>query len=482
MPEALRRANNRGDTLRIVAPSEFDDWRAVVRRLLAAQVAPEQVVWSEEGDLLAQSVDPQSLRPLGASTPRVPRRFVELADKAFLHNDPARLGLLYRIVWRLQAQPELLADGADTDIRRLEDLARAVRRDIHKMRAFVRFRALCEPDGGERFVAWFEPQHDILRANAAFFVNRFAAMRWSILTPQGSLHWDGDVLLEGPPARREDAPGGDPTEELWRTYFASIFNPARLKVGAMVKEMPKRYWKNMPEAGLIPGLIAGAQAREARMVATGGDAFAAQPAPGSLAEVAEQIEICRRCPIGCNGTHAVAGEGPAKARLMIVGEQPGDQEEHAGRPFVGPAGQVLTAALERAGIDRGAAYVTNAVKHFKHTLRGKRRLHQNPTASEIDHCRWWLDREREIVRPQLVLTLGGSALRGLTGRTQSISQVRGQARDLADGSELWPTIHPSYLLRLDGEAKERESRRFASDLALVAERLRSLGVEGMKEA
>ncbi len=143
-----------------------------------------------------------------------------------------------------------------------------VRRDLHKMRAFLRFREM-EDEEGTRFVAWFEPDHHIVRANAGFFVDRFAAMRWSILTPDLSLHWDGKALSEGPGAARGDAPSGDPIEEVWKTYYASIFNPARMKVGAMLKEMPRKYWKNMPETALVPGLIARAQARESGMISKG---------------------------------------------------------------------------------------------------------------------------------------------------------------------------------------------------------------------
>jgi uracil-DNA glycosylase len=300
-------------------------------------------------------------------------------------------------------------------------------------------------------------------------MRRFANMRWSILTPRGSIHWDGETMREGPPARREDAPGDDPIEDLWRSYYASIFNPARLKVGAMLSEMPKKYWKNLPEAALIPQLIAGAQAREAAMVKAGERKDRVRPA--TLAEVAQGAAACRDCPIADCGTRAVAGEGPERAALMIVGEQPGDQEDAAGRVFVGPAGQVLGEYLEAAGIDRRAAYVTNAVKHFKFTWKGKHRLHQSPAAKEIDTCRWWLEAERAIVRPRIVLALGASAARGLLGRTVSVNQVRGRGIPLDDGAELWVTVHPSYLLRLNGEARAAQAALFAADLAMVRERL-----------
>lgn len=463
-----------GWTVTLDAADDFDGWRDRARVLLAAGVRPEQVVWREPGgagDLFGADASAGALPPPSpaAAPPRVSRRFLALAGSALLHSDPGRFGLLYRVLWRLQERPGLIGDAADPDLHQLHQLASAVRRDIHKMRAFVRFRCQPEPDGGERYVAWFEPEHHVLRANAAFFVDRFTTMRWTILTPRGSLDWDGVMLREGPAASRADAPADDAAEALWRGYYASIFNPARLKVGAMLKEMPRRYWKNLPEAGLIPGLVAGAQAREAAMVQAGAIDFGERP--GALAGITAGIQGCRRCAIGCNGTRAVMGEGPGDAALLIVGEQPGDSEEAQGRPFVGPAGQLLRSHLAEAGIDPARSYVTNAVKHFKYELRGQRRLHQSPTAGEIDTCRWWLDSERALVRPRVILALGASAARGVLGRTVSVERERGRPRVLEDGSELWITVHPSYLLRLPGESRAGEEARFAHDLRLVAGRL-----------
>ncbi|MBU7572666.1 MAG: UdgX family uracil-DNA binding protein [Hydrogenophaga sp.] len=462
------------------APDDFAFWRERARGLVQCDVPPDRVSWIEPGgtgDLFAAegpSRGDKRLPPPPADAPpvRASQRFLTIARSAALHSDPARFGLLYQALWRLQRQPRLMEDKADPQVRRIEELAKSVRRDAHKMHAFVRFREVQEEDGTPHFVAWFEPDHHILRAEAGFFMRRFANMRWSILTPRGSIHWDGEVMHEGPPARREDAPGGDPVEALWRSYYASIFNPARLKVGAMLSEMPKKYWKNLPEAELIPQLIAGAQAREAAMVAAGARAERARPA--TLAEVAQGAAACRDCPIADCGTRAVAGEGPEHAPLMIVGEQPGDQEDLAGRPFVGPAGQLLDDHLTRAAIDRGAAYVTNAVKHFKFTQKGKHRLHQSPTAKEIDTCRWWLEAERALVRPRIVLALGASAARGLLGRTVSVARERGRAIVLDDGAELWVTVHPSYLLRLDGAAREEQAALFAADLTAVRKRLGEL--------
>ena len=456
------------------AADDFDFWRDCARALIQARVPPDRISWIEpggSGDLFAQGDHGVPAPTSGAPPVRANRRFVNLARNAALHSDPERFALLYRLLWRLQANPGMMEDKADDDVRKIEELDKNVRRDSHKMHAFVRFRLVeaDEAEGGDRYVAWFEPDHHILRANAGFFMRRFANMRWSILTPRGSLHWDGETMTEGPAAERSDAPQGDPMEDLWRTYYASIFNPARLKIGAMLKEMPKKYWKNMPEAALIPELVAGAQSREAKMVEKGALEF--DERPETLAAIDKAISACRKCPIGLLDNHAVMGEGPQDAALMIVGEQPGDQEDIKGRPFVGPAGQLLDDHLQTAGIDRNAAYVTNAVKHFKYVQRGKRRIHQSPAAKEIDTCRWWMESERAIVQPKLVLAMGASAARGMLGKTVSISKARGAPIQLEDGSELWVTAHPSYLLRLDGAARDEQVRLFDNDLRAVRQRL-----------
>jgi uracil-DNA glycosylase len=457
-------------------PDDFAFWRERARQLIQCDVPPDRVSWAEPGgtgDLFAYEGPSRGEKRLpvpgtDAGEVRASKRFMRLARNASLHSAPERFSLLYRLLWRLQSKPGMMQDSADTDVRRIEELDKEVRRDAHKMHAFVRFREV-ESEEGEHYVAWFEPDHHIVRREAGFFMRRFANMRWSILTPRGSIHWDGETMREGPPARREDAPSGDPVEALWKSYYASIFNPARLKVGAMLSEMPKKYWKNMPEAELIPQLIAGAQAREAGMVAAG--ERAEREVPSSLEAIAQGISACRDCPIAECGTRAVMGEGVPGSPLMIVGEQPGDQEDLAGRPFVGPAGQLLDVYLGKAGIERSSAYVTNAVKHFKFVTRGKRRIHQAPQAKEIDTCRFWLEAERKLVAPRVVLALGASAARAMLGRTVSLAKERGRPVTLDDGSELWITAHPSYLLRLDGEARAAQEELFARDLAAVKGRL-----------
>jgi len=197
--------------------------------------------------------------------------------------------------------------------------------------------------------------------------------------------------------------------------------------------------------------------------------LAAPPVITSLHELAGAENACRRCPLYEHATQAVPGEGRRHTHLMLVGEQPGDKEDLAGKPFVGPAGRMLDLALAEAGIPRAAVFVTNAVKHFKYEQRGKRRLHKRPNAYEIERCRWWNDIERALVEPEVVVALGATAARSLTGRPVTLAKVRDETLPLSGGSKLIVTIHPSYLLRLrDDESKEREYRRFVDDLRRCA--------------
>ncbi|WP_328799474.1 UdgX family uracil-DNA binding protein [Sandaracinobacteroides hominis] len=447
---ATRAASYRAE---LAHPADFEGLRRILRTALALGIPPQLLDWTITGDESLPVRHPPLPPVPDAPTPRVPKQFLELAQLAISHTSPRRFRLLHSLLIRLQVQPRLLEDRSDPEVDDAEQMAKAVSRDRHKMRAFVRFRETSD-EAGPHYIAWFEPSHHVLRLDAGFFVRRFASQRWTILTPQVSAHWNRQELEWLPGASRNDAPGEDPVEEIWKTYYASTFNPARLKVKAMESEMPRKYWKNLPEAALIPQLIAQAETRSSGMIAV-----------GTLANVRDEAQACRRCPLWQPATQTVFGEGPEGARLMIVGEQPGDQEDLQGRPFVGPAGQLLDQALAEAGIDRSSAYVTNAVKHFKFQLRGKRRLHEAPNAGEIEACRWWLDRERALVKPGLVLMLGASAGRALMGRAVAVGKERGRPIPLPDGSAGFLTVHPSYLLRLPDEAaKQAEYARFVDDL------------------
>lgn len=248
-----------------LAPT-FAAWQAAARAALLAGEAPNSLLWEEtDANQPGLALASSETVPKGGAAPRVPRAFLSLAQSVSDHRDPERWALLYRVLWRLtHGEPRLLEITVDPDIHSLHRMDRSLRRDVHKMRAFVRFREVSGADGAPWFVAWFEPEHRIVARNAPFFVDRFAGMRWSILTPDQCAHWDGQELRFTPGVPRSAAPSEDGVETLWRTYYASIFNPARVKVHAMQSEMPKKYWRNLPEAELIPGLLEAAPARVSR--------------------------------------------------------------------------------------------------------------------------------------------------------------------------------------------------------------------------
>lgn len=465
--------------VRLASEIDFAGWRQAARTLRAAEVAADQVIWTVdgEGDLFGE----EALPPEGGPpTFTVTKEFLELAQQVVLHRSGERFALLYRLLWRMGRESELPHMASDPDVARARDMARAVSRAAHKMKAFVRFR-LVEDAAEETYVAWFEPAHRVTEDVAPFFLRRFANMNWSILTPDVCAHWDRKQLVFTAGADPADAPSEDALEEYWRTYYAAIFNPARLKTSAMQREMPKRYWRNLPEARLIPELVAAAEERAAEMIRQpptepsrrivrgaqrlSRDGSFEEGAPGTLEEVAAGVDFCRRCELWRDATQGVPGAGPAKARLMLVGEQPGDQEDLAGAPFVGPAGKVLDEALQAAGVPRTETFVTNAVKHFRHELRGKRRIHQTPTAGHVSACRWWLDTERRIVRPRVIVALGATAALGVFGKPMAIGKTRGQALQLADQAQGVVTYHPSYLLRVpDEDARRAAYADFVQDL------------------
>ena len=257
---------------------DLAEWRDAARALAMAGVAADRVDWRIAGAAsLFDGAAP--LPPATRPPPRVPRGFLDLAETVICHSDPARFGLLYRLLLRLQDDPALLSMPADADVVAAERLAKSVRRDSHKMAAFVRFREAPGQGARRRFLAWFEPDHFIVARKAPFFARRFADMDWLILTPKGSAAFeDGALSVSTEPAAKPALE--DPTEALWLTYYAAIFNPARVKTAAMRAEMPKKYWRNLPEAALIPDLVAQAPARVAAMAAQ-----QARPAPAHHARL-----------------------------------------------------------------------------------------------------------------------------------------------------------------------------------------------------
>ena len=454
----------------------WEAFRTAARGALSEGLPPEDVLWVFDGAPQADLFGDAPV-PTGARSPvNVPKSFVSLAETVVWHADPERFARLYALLWRLRDRPALMADRSDPALARLREMEKGVRRCAHKMKAFVRFRDLAGDGPRRRFAAWFEPTHHTVEPTAPFFTRRFADMDWLIATPDVTARFEAGALSLGPGQARPDLPE-DGAEELWGTYFCNIFNPARLKVQAMTSEMPRKYWKNLPEARHIPALIAGAESRVRAMAETAptlppvwAERAATRPAPvravpGTLAEL--RAMAAAEPPLPGRG-RMVLGEGPAGAVLMVVGEQPGNEEDMAGRPFVGPAGQIFDRVAQGVGLDRGRAYVTNAVQRFKFRERGKRRLHQPPNRTEIEHGRWWLEAEIKLVRPRLILAMGATALHSLTGQRNGLMQRRGQVEDTPLGP-VFVTVHPSFLLRLpDAARRAEEMALFTQDLAAVA--------------
>jgi DNA polymerase len=453
----------------------FVSWQKSARRALANHLAPGTIVWEELGTshpALAMFDEDETPNDAPAARFRVPKSFVESAMRVACHRDPRRWALLYRLLWRLtHGESHLLEIVVDPDVNELMRMDKAVRHDVHKMRAFVRFRAI-EHDSAVWHVAWFEPEHQIVELNAPFFRDRFANMHWSILTPARCVHWDGHDLSFTAGVPKSEAPSADATEELWRTYYGNIFNPARVKTRAMQKEMPKRYWKNLPEAELIPTLLDEAPARVEKMrrdneerVVRERHSIAQPPLTNDWHKLREAACACQACPLWKNASQTVFGEGPIDAEIMLVGEQPGDVEDRGGRAFIGPAGQLLNQALSEAGIDRAKVYVTNAVKHFKWELSGKRRIHQTPNSRDIAACRPWLEAELRLVKPRVLVCLGSTAATTIFGAGARVLRDRGQLRESKFAAQTMITFHPSALLRAPDEATRAEQHaQFVSDL------------------
>lgn len=465
----------------------WTQWRTVARRLASHQIAPENIDWSG-GGLFAGAPLPEAD---GARAVTTPPAFVKLAQSVIWHSAPERFALLYQALWRLMQKDAAALSQADELGRRLGLLDKAVRRDIHKMHAFVRFREMPSDGARRRFAAWFEPDHHTLEPGAIFFTRRFADMDWAIATPSLTARFEDGNLAFAPGAPRPDLPQ-DASEALWATYYANIFNPARIKLDAMRSEMPRKYWKNLPETRLIPAMLADAEARVARMreagattphpsasrISTRYRASMPQPVetPATMAETREAAMACRRCGLCEKATQTVWGEGADDAALMIVGEQPGDREDLEGRPFIGPAGALLRQTSEQAGVDLGATWLTNAVKHFKFAPRGKQRLHQSPNVGEIDKCRWWLKLELDLVRPRLVVALGATAARALTGDDSALTHRRGQIESGLHGGPVLIAWHPARILRLpDPLARQTAGRELQDDLKSAAALIDSRG-------
>lgn len=477
--------------------SDFESWRKAARDLIRREVPPPQIRWREPGEAqLALPLGDAEDEPAETHSVNfsVPQAFLRLAKHVACHRDPKRWELLYQALWRIaHGERHLLEVQVDEVVHELRRIDQVIRRDIHKMHAFVRFEKQLI-DGREEFLAYFRPDHKIFRLAAPFFVERFRSMRWTIFGPDETATWDGERLefLPGAPDLRSGE--GDELTQLWRSYYASTFNPNRLNTRLMRREMPQRFWPLLPEAADIEQLVAQAPARAEAQVQAGilqgtspRSAKPFLPASRDIASLLEAARGCQGCTLHASATQTVFGEGRPDARIVFVGEQPGDQEDLAGRPFVGPAGQIFDELLVEAGIARQDCYVTNTVKHFKWVPRGKRRLHAKPSAREVYACRPWLEAELETIAPQLLVLLGATAAQAILGPQFRIQRERGEPRTSPWCDWTLATYHPSAILKAGDTAHALQVREaLLTDLKLAAAELKkkeySNGQEESREA
>ncbi|HEY1147638.1 MAG TPA: UdgX family uracil-DNA binding protein [Pseudoduganella sp.] len=450
---------------------DFGSFRAAARELIVRRVAPESVQWLGGADDLfagaASALDAAGDAPAGAGGAlRISRELMDLLETAACFRAPDRWAFLYRVLWRWHLGEREVISMADEDGNRLHSMAKAVRHEVHDMHAYLRFRERPAEQGAPRFVAWFEPAHEVLPQVAGHFMQRMGNVSWMIATPDATVMWDGQTLHSTGPLLRGPADIADSGEAMWLTYYRSIFNPARLNADVMHGHIRSRFWKNLPEAAVVPHMVTQAAAGARRV----GQLEAVTRRKGSTIPVKPEdaqperqqprtLDECRRCDLWQNATQAVGGQGAPRARIMLVGEQPGDQEDLAGKPFVGPAGELLDRAMEAAELDRRTVYVTNAVKHFKWEPRGKRRMHKTPAQKEVMACHYWLETELETVAPNVIVALGATALKSvLQSGSVALKDYIDQPVE-RDGRWIIATYHPAFALRVP----DREERQRAFD-------------------
>lgn len=449
----------------------FESWRKNARSLLENKVHFNDVVWqaTDSGSLFDFVSDSVGEKP---STITIPKEFIKQAHFVSAFRDDSTWGLLYRLLYRLVYENKnILENPLDDDVLDFHRKIKLVNRDLHKMKAFVRFKEIKHNDESI-YMAWHRPDYRILKFSAPFFTDRFNGMNWVIFTEDESMHWYNNELTFGAGISQKEAEAYDETEELWKTYYASIFNPARLKIKMMKKELPVRHWKTLPEAELIDGLIKEApnmvqEFYETQRSSQGSSAIASIPANvSSLSELKTALPNCSACSICPKATAPVFGEGPMNAEIVFVGEQPGNDEDLAGRPFIGPAGKVFMDALKKADIQRSEVYLTNAVKAFKFADINGMRQHRSPTSFEISACRPWVKSELNLIKPKILVCLGASAAQSVFGKVMKVKESYGKVfqTSVSDYTIILP--HPSAILRMpDPIEKEKLLQQFEAGIA-----------------
>ena len=455
---------------------DLHEWRSRAKTLLVMNISPAAVNWpdqnSEQTDLFSTPTLLEA--PSEKAVFLTPRSFITLAEIVSCHRNPNKWHLLYQALWRItHNERHLLEIPTDPLVRQLNVMKKQIQRDVHKMHAFVRFRC-CLENNIEHYIAWYEPDHKITRLAAPFFKRRFAVQYWTIMTPDESVHWDGEQLHFTTSLTREHAPKEDQMEDLWRTFYHAIFNPARIKLKAMRQEMPVRFWHNLPEATIIASILHDAPQRVAGMLKhqEGLQQSAENYLPQddlSLKNLRIAATHCQACPIYAQAHQIVFGDGKENAEIMLVGEQPGENEDLAGKPFVGPAGKLLHQALQAVNIDESKIYLTNAVKHFKHQIIAGKKIHKSPNIHEINACKPWLIAEITTIKPKLIICLGLTAAKSLISAGFHMHAQHGKWFTYNESQWIMATYHPAAILRgFDAATKDRLYANFLADLKTIS--------------
>lgn len=388
----------------ITHDSTFESWRNHARNLLEEKVHYNEVVWqSDRTGSLFDFIDTTPLPQ--ASRIKIPRDFIQDAEFVAAFRDESTWPLLYKLAYRIvYEEKNLMHISLDDDVLDFHRRMKLVSRDLHKVRAFVRFKEIKENDKSI-YMAWHRPDHRVLKFSAAFFTNRFNGMNWIIFTEDESMSWIDNQLSFGPGISQQEAQAFDQTEELWKTYYGSIFNPGRLKVKMMKKELPVRHWKTLPETEIIDQLIADAPKRlEEFYESQRPSAIQWIPKEATLLELEAALPNCKACGLCDNNAIPVLGMGLANADIVFVLEQPGQEDE-------------LKKSLMENGILEENLYFTSSVKAAK-----KKR----PTSFEIGACRPWLKAQLELIKPRILVCVGASAAQSVVGKKILIHEMNGK--------------------------------------------------------
>ncbi len=412
--------------MNLALPShEFEQWRIGARRGLSLGVPPERFHWQFPELCVGDE-------RLAVASAFVPQSFLNFAKQVALHKSEERWTLLYTLLWRFHhGEPAILSNVDDPQVAKAVFMFKAVDRDKMKMKAFVKFK-----ETHELRVAWYKPEHHIAEDLVTWFVKRDPQHSWILHTPQLTVRWNLHEVELSAGLAQPPRFFAEEDEEFWLRYYQVQFDPLRERVRISGSDVVGEDSNHTPRP------------RQQ----------AAPPQTSQLSKLKAAAKTCLVCPFAVKSTQTVFGEGPKRAAIMLVGEQPGDQEDRLGHPFVGPAGELLNSILDELGIPRDEVYVTNAVKHFKFSSRGKRRIHEKPNTSEMKACRPWLEKEIEAVRPSVIVALGATAAQSVTGRLVKVTKERGDWLQSELGEKVIASWHPSAILRSIDEPSRRLKR------------------------